>query len=209
MPLSQSPTSSKEDFYVYSADALENHDTVQLTKGGVILIALLSGGDYHDGMSGCGLAVAHALACCGFGDRLLNAFNSMARDIFFGYFYHAWVDELCTELRMNSQGFLHTRKPQLAIQLPAFLSTLDREDVEKYISPLTSWSGLGMVDTSRWVWHPPDVTIIAEFCFSHLGWTDITDLIRMLRNNLWGGVIHRVLFSVSYPTFFVHWHDKT
>lgn len=174
----------------------------------MILIVLLSGGDYHDGMPGCGLAVAHALARCGFGDRLLNAFNNMARDIFFGYFHHAWVDELCTELRMNSQGFLHARKPQLATQLPAFLSTLDREDVEKYISPLTCWSGLGMVDTSGWVWHPPDVTIIAEFCFAHLGWTDITDLICMLRNNLWGGVIHCVLFSVSYPTFFVHWHDN-
>ena len=203
--LAQSPTSSKEEFYIYTADALENVNDIQLTQGGVILIVLLSGGDYHDGMQGCGLAITHALARCGFGDHLLGAFNSMARDAFFRYLRHNWADELSTELRTNSRGFLRTRQPQLAIQLSTFLLTLDQEDVEKYVSPLTSWSGLGMaVDMSGWVWQAPNVTTIAEFCFTHLGWTDTADLIRMLRNNLWEGVVHRILLSVSHIQVFIY-----
>ncbi len=67
---------------------------------------LLSGGDYHDGMQGCGLTITHGLARCGFGDRLLEAFDGMARDAFSGYLCHAWADELSAELRSNSQGFL-------------------------------------------------------------------------------------------------------
>ena len=196
--IAQNPTLSKEDFYVYTTDALENVDEVQLTRGGLILLVLLSGGDYHDGMQACDLTITHGLAHCGLGDRLLEAYDSMARDAFFGYLCHTWADELSAELRSNSQGFLHARQPWLAEQVSGFLSTLDRETVERYLRPLTTWTKFGhCIDNSGWAWQAPNVTCIAEFCFSHLGWTEVTGLVRMLRKNLWEGVIYRMLLLVS------------
>lgn len=202
----QCPTSSPDDFYLYTADALENIDEIQLTRGGLILIVLLSGGDYHDGMPGCGIAISHGLARCGFGNRLLDVFGSMARDAFFRYLCSSWAFEVSAELRSNSQGFLRTRQPKLAEQLPRFLSALDHKIVERYMSPLTTWTGPGMFTSSQSN-HPwpgqilrqaPDVMRIAEFCFMQLGWTEITKLIQTLRNNLWEGVIYQMLLSVSY-----------
>ena len=104
--VANNPTSTKEDFYIYSIDVLENVDEVQLTRGGLILLVLLSGGDYHDGMQGCGLTITHGLARCGFGDCLVEAFDGMPRDAFFGYLCHTWADELSAELHSISKGFL-------------------------------------------------------------------------------------------------------
>lgn len=161
-----------------------------------MLIVLLAGGDYHDGMPGCGLVIAHGLARCGFGDRLLLEFERMRRDDFFGYLYHTWADDVSAELRSNSRGFLHLRQPQLAVQLAPFLTTLDREIVEGYICPQTT-SSKPINDLACWTWQAPDVTRIADFCFTHLGWTEITKLVPMFRRNLWEGVIYRMLLSVS------------
>lgn len=182
---------------MYTADALESIDELQLTRGGLMLIALLSGGDYHDGMPGCGLVITHGLARCGFGDRLLLAFESMKRDDLFKYLWQTWADEVSAELCSNSQGFLHVRQPRLAGELPAFLSTLDHKIVEGYICPQTTPSEC--FDYSGWAWQAPNVTRIAEFCFSHLGWTKVTELLRMFQRNLWEGVIYRMLLSVCQP----------
>jgi len=159
---------------------------------------LLSGGDYHDGMQGCGLTITHGLAHCGFGDRLVEAFDGMPRDAFFGYLCHTWADELSAELGSNSKGFLRTRQPRLAEQLGGFISTLDHETVEKYMCPVTTWTKFGQcINNLGWVWQAPNVPRIAELCFVHLGWTETTKLIRVFRRNLWEGVIYRILLSVS------------
>jgi len=62
----------------------------------------------------------------------------MPRNGFTWYLHHTWADDVCTELRTNSQGFLHTRQLQLANQLPAFLLNLSHDTVEKYASLLTA-----------------------------------------------------------------------
>lgn len=38
---------SKHHVWVYTADAIQSHPGVRLTRGGLILFALLNGGDYH------------------------------------------------------------------------------------------------------------------------------------------------------------------
>jgi Holliday junction resolvase YEN1 len=54
-------------------DTIEN--TVGLSRGGLLLVALLSKGDYSDGLDGCGPVISAALARCGFGERILLAFE--------------------------------------------------------------------------------------------------------------------------------------
>jgi len=170
-------------------------------QGGLILVALLAGGDYHNGMPGCGLTIAHGLARCGFGNRLVDAFYDMPRNGFTWYLHHTWADDVCTELRTNSRGFLHTQQLQLANQLPAFLLNLSHDTVEKYASPLTARNhGEGTISTSSWAWQAPNVTSITELCFSHLGWAEVTELVPMLRKNVWEGIFYQMLLSVSHTS---------
>jgi holliday junction resolvase YEN1 len=46
-------------------------EMVGLSPGGLLLFASLSGGDYDNGVEGCGAITALGLAKCGFGDQLL------------------------------------------------------------------------------------------------------------------------------------------
>lgn len=56
---------------VYRAETIACGDRASLTRAGMVLIALLRGGDYSSGVKGCGIHIAYALARCGFGDTLL------------------------------------------------------------------------------------------------------------------------------------------
>ncbi|KAJ7168721.1 PIN domain-like protein [Mycena filopes] len=58
--------------FIYSIDAIENTDTVLLDRAGLILCALLLGGDYGSGVPGIGEHIAHGLAAGGFGTDLVN-----------------------------------------------------------------------------------------------------------------------------------------
>lgn len=61
---------------IYTADTIRNHPDIRLTRGGLILFALLSGGDYDtNGVTNFGQKTAYGLARCGFGDELLNIFH--------------------------------------------------------------------------------------------------------------------------------------
>ncbi|KAB5591761.1 hypothetical protein CTheo_4793 [Ceratobasidium theobromae] len=65
---------------VYRADDIERDPACKLTRGGMILIALLSGGDYDQGAKRCGPKTALALAQRGLGDELLDAFQTFSRE---------------------------------------------------------------------------------------------------------------------------------
>ncbi|CAE6390517.1 unnamed protein product [Rhizoctonia solani] len=70
---------------VYRMDDIERDPACKLTRGGMILIALLSGGDYDQGAKRCGPKTALALAQRGLGDELLNAFETFSRQKFIDY----------------------------------------------------------------------------------------------------------------------------
>jgi hypothetical protein len=66
---------------VYRIRDIEDHPDISLTRGGMILIGLLSGGDYQQGgLSRCGIVTAHGLARCGFGDTLFQAAVNLTRE---------------------------------------------------------------------------------------------------------------------------------
>src|SRR6266702_1133169 len=91
---------------VYTSAKILAHPSVQLTRGRLILIGLLSGGDYHQaGLARCGPGIAHGLAKCGFGDELLEATQSLTRDKL-PDFLITWCEDLHSELRTNAHGHL-------------------------------------------------------------------------------------------------------
>ncbi|QRV85302.1 XPG i-region domain-containing protein [Ceratobasidium sp. AG-Ba] len=83
---------------VYRAEDIEKDPACRLTQGGMILIGLLSGGDYDSGAKRCGPKTALALAQMGLGDELLDAFRTLSPERFADY-VPAWKDAVVEALR--------------------------------------------------------------------------------------------------------------
>ncbi|ESK85437.1 flap structure-specific endonuclease [Moniliophthora roreri MCA 2997] len=64
------PDSHKDDIIIYLAVAIENNNRLGLNHEGLILIASVSGRDYHKGIEHAGIQTGIALACAGYGSSL-------------------------------------------------------------------------------------------------------------------------------------------
>jgi Holliday junction resolvase YEN1 len=193
---------------------IENTNEVELTQGRLILFSWFTGGDYSHGLAGCGKGFAHGLARCGFGDDLLAASMSMDSINFKKYLCGPWLQNVSHELRTNARGFLPSCKASLANTLAILLND-ETDDSEYmimalylYLCPRTSWSharDLNQVPVvsaaARWSRKEPDLPAIHNFCSNNLGWTDAFELVKVLRSNLWEGIVFCILFSVSLQNF--------
>ncbi|KAF8598071.1 hypothetical protein BDV93DRAFT_512787 [Ceratobasidium sp. AG-I] len=88
---------------VYRAADIEKDPACRLTRGGMILIGLLSGGDYDQGAKRCGPKTALSLAQCGLGDELLGAFQTLSPERFADYI-PAWKAAVVDALRSGCAG---------------------------------------------------------------------------------------------------------
>lgn len=81
-----------------------------LDREGMVLVALMSGGDYlPEGVPGCGVKVACEAARAGFGRRLCRIKRADAGAL------RAWREDLARELRTNEGGFFRVRHRALTI----------------------------------------------------------------------------------------------
>ncbi|KAI9459847.1 hypothetical protein BJY52DRAFT_1148620 [Lactarius psammicola] len=178
---------------VYTSAEILAHPSVQLTRGGLILIGLLSGGDYHPaGLARCGTAIAHGLAKCGFGDELLKATQSLTRDEL-PDFLTTWREDLRSELRTNSRGHLGTKKPSLAKAVPDEFPDIDV--LLSYTNPIISATDAGARRTHtppRWE-REPDLGKLAHLCELHFEWGLKDIIIKRFRTVLWPSIVLRAL----------------
>ncbi len=92
---------------LYDTAAVANHG---LDRQGMVLVALMSGGDYlPDGLPGCGVKVACEAANAGFGTSLCSLKASDTDSI------RAWRAELRHELTTNESGHFRTKHKSLHI----------------------------------------------------------------------------------------------
>lgn len=92
---------------LYDTAAVANHG---LDRQGMVLVALMSGGDYlPDGIPGCGVKVACEAANAGFGKSLCRLKASDTDSI------DAWRAELRHELTTNESGHFRTKHKSLHI----------------------------------------------------------------------------------------------
>ncbi|KAG6004802.1 hypothetical protein E4U21_000758 [Claviceps maximensis] len=85
-------------------------EDVGLDREGMVLVALMSGGDYlPDGIPGCGVKVACEAAKAGFGKSICRLKASDEAGI------RQWRSELMYELETNEQKFFRTKHKKLAI----------------------------------------------------------------------------------------------
>ena len=178
---------------IYTSAEILAHPSVQLTRGGVILIGLLSGGDYHPaGLPRCGPGIAHGLAKCGLGDELLEAAQSLTRDEL-PEFLTRWREGLRNELRTNSRGHLGSKKPSLAKIVPDSFPDIDV--LLSYTNPITSATDAGARRTHtppRWD-REPDLGKLASVCELHFEWGLKDIIIKRFRTVLWPSIVLRAL----------------
>ncbi|KAJ6558571.1 hypothetical protein DFH09DRAFT_922590, partial [Mycena vulgaris] len=174
---------SKHHVMVYTADAVRNHAKVRLTRGALLLFALLAGGDYHPGVPNVGKVTASGLARCGFGDRLLEAFKRHNKDQF-KVFLVRWRAEVNAELRSNSRGHLKQRHTSLTIP-PDFP---DLEVLANYVPPVRKKS-IDICDD-----HDINIPALAGFCENMFSeWGHRSAIIKRFRTLLWQPAVMHVL----------------
>ena len=174
---------------VYTSANILAHPSVQLTRGGLILIGLLSGGDYHQaGLSRCGPGIAHGLAKCGFGDELLKATQTLSHDELPG-FLTTWRENLRGELRTNRRGQLGSKKPSLANAVSNSFPDIDV--LLSYTNPIISATDAGTRRTHtppQWE-RKPDLGKLAHLCELHFEWGLKDIVIKRFRTIVWPGIV--------------------
>lgn len=181
----------KEHSYVYRASDILHHSSIQLTRGGMILIGLLSGGDYSEGVQGCGIKTAHGLARCGFGDELLEAVQTHSRGDL-PAFLTDWRARIRQELTTNSREMLDKRMLKLSREWPENFPDLDV--LYLYTDPVTSKTDASARRTHiPLAWEKePDFGKIANVCEIYFEWGFEEAIIKRFRTVLWNGAVQRV-----------------
>ncbi|CBQ73255.1 conserved hypothetical protein [Sporisorium reilianum SRZ2] len=189
---------------LYKASDLSSMSTLGIDRDGLILIALMSGGDYDTtGLLQCGVKIALALARGSFGTTLIEAFKASYPDqasahkssAAFERFLKAWLEQVREELRTNERGFLPSRRPKLASTIEEkFLSTQEsRKVLAYYVYPLTSQStgqdGTTLIHSKI---AEPDLTQLARLCQKYFNWSKAVILAKF-RTILGPGVVVRRL----------------
>jgi hypothetical protein len=187
----------ENEVIVYTSEAVEDpQGLVSLSRGALILFALLCGGDYDQGVIKCGSTTAFGLARCGFGDKLLEAVQTFKLESkAFDNFLVQWRIDLQHELESNSRGMLRSRQPQLAQHIPHTFP--DRDILQLYIDPFTSWSApKNIPDTSLWKIKEPSIVQLVDFCMNNFNWKDLQLLRKKFESILWDGIFLQMLYSV-------------
>ncbi|KAJ7137295.1 PIN domain-like protein [Mycena filopes] len=184
----------KDAALFFTSHAIEH--AVSLDEGGLLLCALILGGDYDDGLNGAGPAVAQALARAGFGRDLIVIVRS-CKGIDLSRRLDAWRGRVRQELRTNSLGWLSRRLPRLAESIP---DTFPNSQVaELYLNPLTSYSPAftGVKpDVRLWLPAEPSIAELSVFCSTQFGWNG-EHLLKKFNSTLWPGIAFRMISSVS------------
>ncbi|KAJ7795218.1 PIN domain-like protein, partial [Mycena olivaceomarginata] len=156
-----------DEITVYTSESFKND--IGLTRGGILLLAILGGGDYDTvGLAGCGSHIALALAHCGFGDSLLQASENMA-EAELEEFLIQWREDLRAELATNSRGFLRSKQNTLSTKIPETFPSL--RVLSLYVQPTTSWSnGFVPPATDKWIVKLPALPELAVYCNKEFGW---------------------------------------
>ncbi|KAK0449863.1 hypothetical protein EV421DRAFT_2032073 [Armillaria borealis] len=167
---------------IYTADAVEKE--IGLTTGGMILFALLAGGDYDDGVNQCGPALSHGLARAGYGDSLLQAFRRR-NDQDIRPFLRQWREDVNREINTNSRGFLPRRQASFA--LPVDFPNLDV--LNAYANPVCHSSHEHLTDRGEM-----SIRHLAAFCEDKFTeWGTRSMIIKRFRKLLWEAAVIRVL----------------
>ncbi|WEW54995.1 hypothetical protein PRK78_000422 [Emydomyces testavorans] len=149
---------------------------VQFDVGGMVLFALLSGGDYVPaGVPKCGPKLAAEISRAGFGADLLDAIKGNRTDL--NTQLHEWRERLDYELSTNESGYF--RSKHKAVRIPE--SFPDAQILFDYAQPRTSpEKQLEGLHTLPWDQNI-DINALKQFVNEEFGWKYLTGAHRFIR----------------------------
>lgn len=157
---------------VYRADATK--ETSGLDRNGMILVAMMSGGDYiTEGIPGCGPKLACEAARAGFGDGLCSLDRKDTDGL------NAWRDKLRHEIRTNESKHFRQKRPGLTI--PDTFP--DQKVLSYYTHPCISTPDkiAKLKDTLKWDM-PLDYPSLRDFAGDAFDWRCIGGAKKFIRN---------------------------
>ena len=164
---------NKEPTHVNMYTAQHIMEMSGLSSNGLILVALMSGGDYDpEGIAGCGPTIAHEAAKAGFADKLLN----LAADDEVGL--QAWRDSLNHELKTNEGGYFSRRHKSLIVphDFP------QKENLSLYRSPVVSEKEKIQKLSSTIDWDKPiDILGLRRFVADAFQWSSVWGTRKFIR----------------------------
>jgi len=174
---------------VFRSHDIHEHSDIQLTRGGLILVGLMSGGDYEGGLERCGVTTAHAIAHCGFGDALFDAAHDLSREGLVS-FIDTWRQEVRLELQTNSRGFLARKAISLAKSMPDTFPNIDV--LLSYVNPVTSESLGHEGSNPKITWSKElDIAAVASACELFFEWGYEEAIVKRFRSVIWPGAVLR------------------
>ncbi|KAI4269045.1 MAG: hypothetical protein L6R38_007624 [Xanthoria sp. 2 TBL-2021] len=146
-----------------------------LDSNGMILIALMSGGDYIPaGIPGCGIKTACEAAKAGFGRDLCK----LDRHDLVGF--NQWRERLEHELRVNESGFFRARHKTLAAAIPERFP--DKTVLRYYTNPAVSKSDQVTRLRNEIQWEGSvDVPSLRHFVAEAFQWTNLSGAKKFVR----------------------------
>ncbi|KAG6818686.1 hypothetical protein H0H93_002807 [Arthromyces matolae] len=166
---------------LYTAAAISSHRSTNLTRPRIFLIAILSGGDYDNGLNGCGIKIAHKISTCTtLGDELYTAVISLHRQDLKA-FLRGWRDRLKSVLA-GPNSILGRQYTVLAQSVTSQFPCI--EVLYAYLRPPTSCSDVPEN-------HDPDLSSLAIWCEKYFSWASSQKLLDRFRSKVWSGICIR------------------
>ncbi|KAH9840013.1 PIN domain-like protein [Rhodofomes roseus] len=171
------------------AESVLTHNAVSLSRPGMILFALLSGGDYDEGgLPGFGPRVALGLARYQFGETLCQAVR-MHWHGDLSQVLSDWRNNMRQTLCSDPQNLLGRRYHRLSTQIP---DTFPNPDIiDSYIHPVTS----PYEDFEVPPLQPPNIARLGALCERYFSWGTVPGIIERFGNCVLPGVVVRVLIN--------------
>ncbi|KAJ5577101.1 hypothetical protein N7535_004027 [Penicillium sp. DV-2018c] len=162
-----SSTTSATHVTCYAMGQNGHPSNIPLDRPGMILFAMLSGGDYlPSGVPKCGSKIAAEIAKAGFGEDLLQA---LASESDLDTELNEWRDRLQFELDENESGYF--AKKHKAVRIPE--SFPDRTILEYYANPkVSSDEDMSLLrNRLKEAWDQDlDPLVIRSFAADHFDW---------------------------------------
>jgi len=184
-------------------DISSSSHSVGLNDGGLLLYALLSGGDYsmrdntvifvygayyfQSGLLGCGAEIAHGLARTTLGTDLLSVVSAMESTYELQEYLPVWRDGLKMELQDNTQGHLRHHQSAIASRLSSHFP--DIKTILQYARPHSSASTLSSIDASRWALQNINTSKLVKLCENAFSWGTATGIARKFISVIWSGML--------------------
>ncbi|KAK0187068.1 PIN domain-like protein [Armillaria mellea] len=159
----------------------------QFSPNELVMIALLSGGDYNEGIKGCGIQTAADITLMGIGEYLFEALEtSLVKD--YPAIASKWCHDLCVMLESQGVGHHHALASRIPLDFPKV------SVVVQYIQPLTSSNGMLTLPAAPSPC-PPDIPKLARLCEKLFVWGHSMGIIKKFSDHIFPGLVIRELLQ--------------